>query len=49
MDNKTDMNYVQAGDLVLLVGKDRKEFIVSVASGQVHQALSPVLFPNEIS
>ena len=43
MDKKLDRNYVRAGDLVLLVGKDRKEFIVSVESGKEHQTHRGVL------
>jgi tRNA (adenine57-N1/adenine58-N1)-methyltransferase catalytic subunit len=45
---KPDRNYVQAGDIVLLVGKDRKEFIFRVASGQQFQSHRGVLDHEKI-
>ena len=43
MDNKTETLNVQPGDIVLLVGKDRKESIIVVEPGREHQTHHGVL------
>ncbi|HOT91716.1 MAG TPA: tRNA (adenine-N1)-methyltransferase [Anaerolineae bacterium] len=47
MDNSTETLNVQPGDIVLLVGKDRKEFIISVEPGREHQTHHGVL-PHDV-
>lgn len=46
MDNPKDSRYVQSGDIVLLVGKDRKESITFVGPGKAFQTHHGVL-PHE--
>jgi tRNA (adenine57-N1/adenine58-N1)-methyltransferase len=46
VDETKDRNIIQAGDIVLLVGKDRKEYIVLLKPGAEHQTHRGVL-PHE--
>lgn len=43
MDNEKDSRYVHPSDIVLLVGKDRKEYIIAVGPGKEHQTHRGVL------
>jgi len=48
VDNQPETLNVQPGDIVLLVGKDRKEYIISVAPGREHQTHHGVLPHTDI-
>jgi len=48
VDNPTETLYVQPGDIVLLIGKDRKECIFFVEPGREHQTHHGVLSHDHI-